>query len=336
MANTIGLDLGSEYTKLCIQGEKDLKYIPTLITTETKTGTLRASGNEAKRMLGRTPLTLTVTKPIVNGLIADIDSATMFVSDTLERLELGSLFKRLSIIATIPPDAAEKEEDATEKTLINAGVSAIDYVDTPIAIALGAGMPHNISGGRMVVDIGAGHIGVSVISHGEVVVSSSVRTAGNAMTEAVKRYVANVHSIEIGENTAELIKIKLGALNGQSQMKSLKINGRMIAEKGGPDKFTASAIITSNELAPLIKPFADLIIDRITATLGETPTEISSDISDFGILLSGGVSALPGLSEYIEKALGISVTTTKTPSLDAAKGILRIISGGHAFNKFLK
>ncbi len=336
MANTIGLDLGSEYTKLCIQGEKDLRNVPTLITTETKTGNLRASGNEAKRMLGRTPPSLTVTKPIVNGLIADIDKATTFVADTLERLELGSLFKRLSIITTRPSDASEKEEDAIEKTLIGAGISTIDYVDTPIAIALGAGMPHNILGGRMVVDAGAGHISVSVISHGEVVISSSVRTAGNAMTEAVKRYVADSHGIEIGNNTAELLKIKLATLNEAAGKKSLKVNGKVLIEKAGTDKLTSSAIITGGELIPIFKPFADLIVERITATLGETPTEISSDISDFGILLSGGVSALYGLPEYIEKALGISVTTTKAPSLDAARGILRIISGGHAFNKFLK
>lgn len=335
MANTIGLDLGSEYTKLCVQGQKDLRNVPTLITTETKTKNLRASGNEAKKMLGRTPPTLTVTKPIVNGLISDIDSATMFVSDTLEKLELGSLFKRLSIIATLLPGAAEKEEDAMEKTLIGAGISTIDYVDTPIAIAIGAGMPHNILSARMIVDIGGGHISVSIISHGEVIISSSVRTGGGAMTEAVKQYIADSRGIEIGNNTAELLKIKLSTLNEKAEKKSLKINGKMLIEKSNSDKLTSSAVITGTELTPVIIPFADLIVERITATLGEAPTEIASDISDFGILLSGGVSALTGLPEYIEKKLGISVTTTKAPGFDAARGILRII-GDHHYNKFLK
>ena len=196
-------------------------------------------------------------------------------------------------------------------------------------------MPLDIATGRMIVDIGAGHADASVISHGGIVISSAVKSAGDAMTEAVAQYVADAHGIEIGELTAEAIKVKLGTLNPSAPQRSLRISGKVRANKNA-DKITSSAVITSNELIPVLAPFADKIIETITSALENTPPEISSDISDFGILLSGGGAAMNGMAGYIEKALKVKVTTTKAPALDAARGLLRIINGGRTYAKFTR
>ena len=199
-------------------------------------------------------------------------------------------------------------------------------------------MPLDISTGRMIVDVGAGHTEASIISHGGVVIASSIKSAGDAMTKAIADYVTKAHGIEIGELTAEAIKIKLGTLNPAAPQRSIKISGKVRADKSSKyiDKITASAVITSQELIPVLAPFADKIIETITGALEKTPPEISSDISDFGILLSGGGAALNGLAGYIEKSLKVKVTSTKTPALDAARGVMRIINGGRTYAKFTK
>lgn len=335
MGKALGFDLGSAYTAFCIQEEKELRTIPSVIATDKKTQRIVAVGNDAKKMIGRTPSTVTVSKPIVNGLVGDISSTAILISEILERLEIASVFKRAEIVATIPFGAGKNDEHALEAAITDAGISTIDFVETPLAIALGAGMPLDIATGRLIVDIGAGHADASVISHGGVVISSAVKSAGNAMTEAIVKYIAEVHGIEIGELTAEAIKVKLGTLNPSAPQKSLKISGKACADKN-TSKITSSAIITSHELIPVLATLTDKIIETIMSALENTPPEISSDISDFGILLSGGGAAINGMAGYIEKSLKVKVTTTKAPALDAIRGVLRIINGGRAYAKFTK
>ena len=335
MGKALGFDLGSAFTAFCIQDEREIGATPSVIAIEKKEQRIIASGNEAKKMIGRAPSTINISKPIKNGLIDDIPTAALMISGILERLEIASVFKRAEMVATIPFGASKNDEHAFEAAIIDAGISTLEFVETPLAIALGAGMPLDIATGRMIVDIGAGHADASVISHGGVVISCGVKTAGDAMTEAIAHYVSEAHGIEIGELTAEMIKVKLGTLNPSSPQKSIRISGKAKADKS-TGRITASATITSHELIPVLSPFADKIIDTITGALENTPPEISSDISDFGILLSGGGAALNGIGGYIEKKLKVKVTSTKAPSLDAVRGVLRIINGGRTYAKFTK
>ena len=337
MGKTLGFDLGSAYTAFCVGGENDIKVIPSVVAIDRKKDCLIASGNEAKKMIGRAPSTLSVLKPIKNGIISDAEATSLFLSEILEKTGSSSVFSRTEVISTLP-FGIESEERTRENAIISAGISTFDFVYTPIAIALGAGMPTDISTGRMIVDVGAGHTDASIISHGDVVVSSSLKIGGDAMTEAIMAYVAQDHGIEIGELTAEALKIKLGTLNGGAPIRSVKIYGKVRADKNSKhsEKITASAIITSQELIPVLAPCVDKIVGNIIGALKNLPAEISSDISDFGILLSGGAAALDGLSAYIQKSLGVKVTTTKMPALDAARGVLRIINGGRAYAKFTR
>ena len=337
MGKTLGFDLGSAYTAFCAEGENDIKIIPTVITIDKKKDCPISSGNEAKKMIGRAPSTLNVIRPIKNGSTSDADALALFLSEILEKTGSSSVFSRTEIISTLP-FGSESEERTRESAIMSSGISTFDFVYTPIAIALGAGMPTDISTGRMIVDVGAGHTDASIISHGDVVVSSSLKVGGDAMTEAIRAYIVEEHGIEIGELTAEALKTKLGTLNAGTPAKSAKISGKARADKSSrhSDKITASALITSHELVPVLIPYADKIVENIVGALKNLPAEISSDISDFGILLSGGGAALDALPAYIQKTLGVKVTTTKAPALDAARGLLRIINGGRAYSKFTR
>lgn len=335
MGRALGFDLGSAYTAFCLQDEREIRTVPSVIAIEKRSQRVIASGNDAKKMIGRAPATINISKPIRNGLVGDISSTALLISEILERLEVASVFKRSEMVATLPFGATKNDEHALEAAITEAGISTLDFVETPLAIALGAGMPLDIATGRMIVDIGAGHADASVISHGGVVISSAVRSAGDAMTEAVASYISEAHGIEVGELTAEAIKVKLGTLNPSAPQRSLKISGKVRADKNA-NKITSSAVITSHELIPILTPFADKIVETIMSALENTPPEISSDISAFGILLSGGCAAMNGITGYIERALKVKVTTTKAPALDAARGVLRIVNGGRMYAKFTK
>ena len=335
MGKALGFDLGSALTAFCIQDEREIGAIPSVIAIDKKEQRVIASGNEAKKMIGRAPSTINILKPINNGLVNDIPSAAIMISEILERLEIASVFKRAEMVATIPSGISKNDEHAFEAAITDAGISTLDFVETPLAIALGAGMPLDITKGRMIIDVGAGYVGASVISHGGVVISGAINSAGYAMTEAIAHYISNTHGIEIGELTAEMIKVNLGTLNPLTPQRSVRICGKARADKN-IDRITAAATITSHELIPVLTPFADKIIDTVISVLEKTPPEISSDISDFGILISGGGASLNGLSSYIEKKLNVKVISTKTPSLDAIRGVLRIVNGGRMYAKFTK
>lgn len=338
MAKALGFDFGSAYTAFCMEDEREIGMLPSVVALDKKTQRVIASGNKAKEMTGRAPATISIVNPIQNGLVADIASASLMISHMLERIEVASVFKRSEMVATIPYGATKNDERALESAILETGINTFDFVETPIAIALGAGMPLDIATGRMIVDIGAGHASASIISHGGVVISSTIKSAGNEMTKAVADYIAEEHGIDIGELTAEIVKVKLGTLNPSSPPRSLRISGKVKASKNPKhiDKITASAVITSHELIPVLAPIANKITDNIKNALENIPPEISSDISDFGILLSGGGAALNGMAAYIERSLRVKVTTTKAPALDAIRGVLRIINGGRAYAKFTK
>jgi rod shape-determining protein MreB len=338
MSKTIGLDFGTSSLKYCYEDENEIKTLSSAVAIAKKTQQLIAIGTDAMKMLGRNHSAISLIRPIREGKVADIGGTATLINEIVEKSGATSMFRKASVIAAVPFGATKNEEHTLESAILDAGINTIDYVDAPIAIALGAGMPLDISTGRLVVDIGAGHTNAAIISHGGVVISSTAKTAGDYITASIADYMAEAHGIEVGELTAEFIKIKLGTLNEKAPKKSLKISGKVRADKNSMHgaKITATEVITSEELIPVLKPHADKIIETITGALSHTPPEISSDISDFGILLSGGGAALDGLPAYIQNALGIKVTTTKMPSQDAVRGILRIMKGGKAYSRFTR
>ena len=338
MSKAIGFDFGSSCTAYCDRDKKEIMMMPSVVALNKKTKHVLAVGNNARKMIGRTPGSIELTKPIKSGLITDMDAASVLIGEIAEILGASSALRKADRYATLPFGISKSDENAFFEAILSTGAGTINFVDTPKAIALGAGMPLDSSAGRMIVDIGAGYASASIISHGDVVISGSVHSAGDAMTAAVAEYIAEVHGIEVGELTAETIKIKLGTLDPTTVPKSLKVCGKVRPDKNPKlaGRITAAATITSHELIPVLAPFADKIIETITGALENTPPEISSDISDFGILLSGGSAMLDGMATYLRNALGVKVSITKTPAQDAARGLARIIRGGREYSRFTR
>ena len=223
----------------------------------------------------------------------------------------------------------EVEKRAIEDAVFAAGARRVALMEEPIAAALGSGLRVSGPKGTMIVDIGAGTVEVAVISHGGVVISSAIKQAGEAMTDAVVRCVMENHSILIGEMTAERIKVKIGTL-GTADRGSEEIYGKS-TKMGG----AAKATVSSGELREALIPYANGIVSAIRGALEAMPPELSSDISDYGIILCGGGAMLPGLPEHIKSVLGMNVTRAKDPMDCVALGINRILYGGSEMRRFI-
>ena len=329
MGKTIGIDLGTAYTRICAGKEGIILRAPSVISIENRTKQVLAAGAEAKRMIGRTPSNISAIKPIRGGTVSNIEHASLLVGTFFDEKEMSSTFRRPAVLTTIPFGASEPERKAIEDTLFDAGASTVLLTEAPLAAAIGAGLKIMSARGAMIVDIGAGTIEVGVISQGSIVISSSIKTAGEAMTDAVVRSVIENHSVMIGEMTAESLKVKLGTLL-PTDRGSIEICGKS-TKMGG----AAKATVSSGELREALTPYAAGIVKTIRGALEEMPPELSSDISDYGIILCGGGALLPGLPEYIKGALGMNVAAAKDPMDCVCLGLNRIVSGGSEMRRFI-
>lgn len=329
MGKTIGIDLGTAYTRICMGKDGIILRAPSVISIENRTKQVLAAGVEAKKMIGRTPSNISAVKPIRGGNVANIEHASLLVGTFFDEKDMSSAFRRPTVLSTIPFGASDSERRSIEDTFFDAGASAVLLTEAPLAAAIGAGMKVMSARGAMIVDIGAGTVEVGVISHGRIVISSAIKTAGEAMTDAVIRSVMDNHSVLIGEITAEALKVKLGTLL-PTDRGSIEICGKS-TKMGG----AAKATVSSGELREALTPYAAGIVNTIRGALEEMPPELSSDISDYGIIVCGGGALLPGLPEYIKNALGMNVALAKDPLDCVCLGLNRIISGGSEMRRFI-
>lgn len=329
MAKLLGIDLGTAYTRLCLGRDGIVLRAPSVVSIENRTKEVLAAGLDAKKMIGRTPSNISAIKPIRGGIVANVEHASLLLGTFFEQNELTSTFRRPTVLSAIPFGASESERRAIEDAIFEAGASTVLLTEAPLAAAIGAGMKVMSARGSMIVDVGAGTVEVAVVSHGGVVISSTIKHAGEAMTDAVVRCVMENHSILIGEMTAEHIKVKIGTL-ATADRGSEEIYGKS-TKMGG----AAKATVSSGELREALTPYAGAIVSAIRRALEEMPPELSSDISDYGIILCGGGSLLPGLPEYISHALGVIVTRAKDPMDCVASGINRILFGGSEMRRFI-
>ena len=330
MAKTIGIDLGTAYTRFCTANDGIiLRAAPSVISIENRRQAVLAVGAEAKRMIGRTPANISAIKPIRGGAIANKDHATLLVGTLFDGIDLASTFRRPGVLAAIPYGASESERRTVEDVMFDAGASTVYLAEQPMAAAIGAGMKVMSAKGGMLVDVGAGTVEVVVISHGGIIISSSLKTAGESMTDAVIRCIIENHSMLVGEMTAEALKIKLGTLAPTDRGATL-VYGKS-TRMGG----IAQATVSSGEIREALRPYAATIVRAIRGALEAMPPELSSDISDYGIVLCGGGSLLPGLPEYIKNAIGMNVTRAKEPTDCVILGLQRILSGGSEMKRFI-
>ena len=330
MAKEIGIDLGSANTLVYLKDTGIVLNAPTVISIDKNTGKELCIGVNAKKMLGKTPSHIKVSRPISEGVINDMDDTTLFISRLLEKAELVSFFSRPDAYVCVPIKSTEVERRAVQTAIYEAGTRNVSLVQEPLAAAIGAGLRVLSAKGCMIVDIGAGTTECAVISRGDIVVSRSQKLAGANIDRAIMNYFYHERRIEIGENTAERLKIKLAVARPKIDRGEAQVLGRNL--KNG-------MIIASNtnsaEIYKAIKPTLSSIVNQIKLTLEATPPELTSDVCSNGIMLTGGGALIPGIAEYVSAELKVKVAIAPKPLESVCIGIGKMIESNGELNKIL-
>ncbi len=330
MATQIGLDLGSANTLMYLKGTGIILSTPTVISIDKNTGKDLCFGMQAKKMLGKTPDNIKVSRPVREGVIFDMDDTTLFVSRLLEKMELVSFFSRPDAYVCVPTKCTEVERRAVQEAVYQSGTKNVNLVSESLAAAVGAGLKVLSAKGRMIVDIGEGTTETAVISLGEIVVARSQKIAGASLDKAIMNYFNNDRRIEIGELSAERLKIKLGAARAGMDRGEQPIFGRNL-NTGMAIATTA----TSKEIHYAIKPVLSSIAQQIRFTLELTPPELTSDVCNNGIVLTGGGALLPGIAEYISNELRIKVAVAPKPLESVCMGVGKMLDSDGSLNRML-
>lgn len=320
MAKIFGMDLGTANTLICTKGKGIILRAPSVVAINDSSREIVALGMSARSMLGKTPEGITAFRPLRGGVIAEYEVASKMVRGFLEVSNAFSLFSRPEIIVCIPHEATGVEKRALEDSIFEAGARSVALVDEPLAAAIGTGLRVGGAKGSMIVDIGGGSTEVAVISHGGIVSAGSIRVAGDHFDDAIVEYLRKTRDTFIGVATAEELKRACGSAHPAFDRGEMKVAGRNLLNGLG-----AIISVSSGEIREAVKEPLDQIIDAIKHTLESTPPELSSDIYDYGIMLTGGGAMLRGTDRLISERTGIRVTVAKRPLEAVCTGISRII-----------
>lgn len=312
----IGIDLGTASVLVYVKGKGVVLKEPSVVAFDRNTNKIKAIGEEARLMLGRTPGNIVAVRPLRQGVISDYTVTEKMLSYFISRTVGKSLFGRKPRISVcVPSGATEVEKKAVEDATYQAGAREVAIIEEPIAAAIGAGIDISRPCGNMIVDIGGGTADIAVISLGGSVVSTSIKIAGDDFDEAIVRYMRKKHNLLIGERTAEDIKIRIGSCFPQAQAETMDVRGRNLVT-GLPKTVTVSSEETEEALRePTLQ-----IVEAVHSVLEKTPPELAADVADRGIVLTGGGSLLRGLEELIEDRTGINTMTADEPMTCVAIG----------------
>ena len=331
MPKHIGLDLGTSNTRMFVKGRGIILRSPTVVTVDKYRDEVVALGKEAKQMIGKTPANMEAFRPIRNGVVADFEVATMMIHEYFVRTEALSLFNRPVVLVSTPENCTEVERLAVENAIFAAGAKAVGTVKSSIASAIGAGLNINSPRGCMIVDIGAGMTQVAVISSGVIVRSRAVKLGGDKLDNAIINSLLSKRNLFIGEMSAEMIKVKIGA--------AVEGVNRGVADVSGRNeklKCAQSVKVTTEDVYNAIHMALEAICRTIMSVLESSPPELASDVSDFGIMLVGGGANIYGISELITRRTGLRVTVAKNPLDSVCLGIGRVIESEGALGNLLK
>ena len=326
----IGIDLGTANTLVSVKGKGIIMREPSVVAYDVRNDAVRAVGTEAKEMIGRTPGSIVAVRPLKNGVIADFDVTAAMLKRFIKQALKGSLFSRVRVVICIPAGVTEVESRAVYDAVKLAGATEVDLIEEPMAAAVGAGLPVSEPTGSMVVDIGGGTSEVAVISLGDIVTAQSVRVAGDDFDEAIIAYIRKKHNLVIGERTAEQIKIDLGSALPYENETSVEIRGRNVV-----DGLPKNVIISSAEVREAINDTITQIIDAIRLTLEKTPPELSADIIDRGITLTGGGALLRGFAQRVADEIGLPVTVASNPLDCVVLGTLKRLDDDQGFSNYV-
>lgn len=316
----LAIDLGTANTLVYKRGKGIVLMEPSIVAINRKTGKIEAVGNEAKRMLGKTPAGIEAVKPLKDGVIADFDAAERML-DYFIRKSLGSsLLLRPRIVVAIPSGITQVEKRAVRDAALKAGASEVYMVEQAMAAAIGAGLPVEEPTGNIIVDIGGGTTDIAVISLSGIVYSKSIRIAGNEMDESIISYLKKKYNLLIGERTAEEVKIEIGSAFPFEEKKEMEVKGRDLKE-GIPK----TIVLNDEEIRRALEPVVVAIINAVKDALENTPPEISADIVDRGIVLTGGGALLKNLDKRLREEVKLPVFVTENPLSTVVLGVGRIL-----------
>ena len=316
----IGIDLGTANTLVFMKGKGVVIREPSVVAVDVRADTVLAVGNSAKEMIGRTPGSIVAVRPLKDGVIADFDTTAIMLKYFIKKAVKSGIFSKPRVVVCIPSGVTEVERRAVEDAARQAGAKDVELIEEPMAAAIGANLPVSEPTGSMVVDIGGGTSEVAVISLGDIVAACSVRVAGDKFDEAIIAYIKRKYNLLIGERTAELIKIKIGSAYSYEDEEGMEIKGRNLID-GLPKNIKIEAEEVREALADPI----NTIIEAIKNTLEDTPPELSADIIDHGIMLTGGGALLRNLDVLISKETHMPVYIAEYPLDCVAEGTGKIL-----------
>ena len=316
MAGTdVGIDLGTASILVYIRGKGVVLKEPSVVAFDRDTNKIKAIGEEARLMLGRTPGNIVAVRPLRQGVISDYTVTEKMLKFFIQKAIGKKTFRKPRIAVCVPSGVTEVEKKAVEDATYQAGARDVFIIEEPMAAAIGAGIDISRPCGNMIVDIGGGTTDIAVISLNGTVVSTSVKIAGDDFDEAIVRYMRKKHNLLIGERTAEDIKIKVGSCFKRAEVDSIDVRGRNLVT-GLPKTVT----VTSEETEEALRESTAQIVEAVHSVLERTPPELTADIADRGIVLTGGGALLRGLEELLESKTGINTMTAEEPMKCVAIG----------------
>jgi len=329
-SKSIGIDLGTSTTLVYVKGRKVVLYEPSVVAFGDNGNKILAVGQDAKKMIGRTPLGLSTVRPLKEGVIADFDITAEMIKYFIKKVHIPNRFVKPSIIICVPSGVTEVEKRAVSEVAYKCGARKVSLIDETIAAAIGVGLPIFEPMGNMVLDIGGGTSEVAVISLGGIVVSELSHVAGDYINEEIVKYIKRKHNLYIGELTAEEIKLNLSKHNTKEDEKSYELKGR--------DRISGLPKIINMSLDELKEALSEsirIIANIVRVALEKTPPELVADIVDKGIIMTGGGSMLIGLSELLKEELGIPTFISPKPIFCVINGIGKIVENGKDYQRAL-
>ncbi len=324
LGQDIGIDLGTSTVLVYVHGRGIVDREPSVVAVDSNSDKIIAVGAEAQKMLGRTPGNITAVKPLKEGVISDYSTAERMLRHYVQKATGNSLvgaFIKPRIIISVPSSITEVEERAVIDAGIQAGAGRVYLVEEPLAAALGVGININEAKGNVVVDIGGGTCDIAVISLGGIVISTSIKIAGDSFDDAIIRYIRKKYNVLIGERTAEQLKIKIGCVFRRDKLLAMEARGRSLVT-GLPKTIQVS----SDEILEALKEPAGSIVDAIRNLLEKTPPELIGDICKNGIILTGGCSRIYGLTSLIWRELNMKAQVADNPETCVVTGLGKAIN----------
>ena len=320
-SNDIGIDLGTANTLVYVKDHGIVLREPSVVAVQQGTNRVLAVGDEAKRMLGRTPGNIVAIRPLKDGVIADFEITEAMLRHFISKVHNRRHMVRPRVVIAVPSGITEVEKRAVKDSATHAGAREVYLIEEPMAAAIGVGLPVQDAAGNMIIDIGGGTTEVALISLSGIVFSRSVRVAGDELDEAIANYMKRAYNLMIGERTAEEIKIKIGSAYKLEKEVSMEVKGRDLVA-GLPKTIS----ISSQEVREAILEPLSTIVDSVRITLERCPPELSADLVDRGLVLAGGGALLRGLDKLLAEETGLPVHVAEDPLSAVAEGTGRALS----------